>query len=161
MSAHFSPCRTWRYSLTRDVASLTGKGTVTFVGLNPSTADENEDDPTIRRCIGFARRWGYARLKMVNLYAYRATDPKLLASVLDPIGPDNDYVLSVVFEGSDLIVAAWGARAKFERVADVMGWPIHPRLCLGLTKSGAPRHPLYLRANTSLVPFSQEPPDEG
>lgn len=156
MSAYLSPCRTWRYSLTRDVAPLTGEGTVTFVGLNPSTADETQDDPTIRRCIRFARDWGYARLKMLNLYAYRATDPRELRAAADPIGPENDHVLSVVFGGSDLIVAAWGCHAEPERVAEVMAWPIRPRVCLGLTKDGAPRHPLYVRADTKPIPFSYQ-----
>ena len=153
MSAYFSPCRTWRYSLTRDVAPLDGEGTCVFVGLNPSTADETQDDPTIRRCIGFARGWGFARLKMVNLYAFRATDPRGLREAEDPIGPENDHVLSVVFGGSDLTVAAWGVHADPERVAAVMAWPLRPRVCLGLTKGGAPRHPLYVRADTDLAPF--------
>lgn len=126
---------------------------MTFVGLNPSTADETQDDPTIRRCIGFARDWGYARLKMLNLYAYRATDPRELRHAPDPVGLENDHVLSVVFGGSDLIVAAWGSCADAERVAKVMGWPIHPRVCLGLTKAGAPRHPLYVQRSASLRPF--------
>lgn len=156
MSAYFSPCRTWRYSLTRDVAPLTGEGTCTFVGLNPSTADETQDDPTIRRCIDFTRRWGFARLKMVNLYAYRSTDPYALRHVDDPVGPENNHVLSVVFGGSDLIVAAWGAHADAERVEEVMARPIRPRSCLGLTKNGSPRHPLYLPSTVPLVAFRSE-----
>lgn len=155
MTALFSPCRTWRYSLTRDVG-LIGSGTVTFVMLNPSTADEEQDDPTIRRCIRFAREWGYARLAVVNLYGLRATDPREINTAEDPIGPDNDRVLGTVFGRSDLIVAAWGVHAAPERVAAVMGWPLGPRFCLGLTKGGAPRHPLYVRADTRLVPYPPE-----
>jgi hypothetical protein len=147
----------WRYSLTREVA-LTGDGMVTFVGLNPSTADENADDPTIRRCVRFARDWGFATLKMVNLYAYRSTDPRnlRLCAPSDAIGPENDHVLSIVFGGSDLIVAAWGVRAGPERVAEVMGWPIRPSVCLGLTKDGHPRHPLYVPAAARPVAFTPE-----
>jgi hypothetical protein len=158
VTAYLSPCRTWRYSLTRDVAPLTGEGTVVFVGLNPSTADETQDDPTIRRCVGFAQRWGYARLKMLNLYAYRATDPRELRTAADPVGPDNDHVLSVVFGGCDLIVAAWGVGAAPARVAAIMDWPLRPRVCLGLTKDGAPRHPLYARGDSRLIAFPSARP---
>jgi len=119
--------------------------------LNPSTADETEDDPTVRRCVDFARRWGFARLKVVNLYAYCATHPRELRDVADPVGPANDHVLSIVFGGSDLTVAAWGANAKSDRVAEVMSWPLRPRVALGFTKSGAPRHPLYVRADVEPV----------
>jgi hypothetical protein len=158
VSAYLSPCRTWRYSLTREVAPMAGDGTCVFVGLNPSTADETADDPTIRRCIGFARGWGFARLKMVNLYAYRATRPADLWKSDNPVGPENDHVLSVVFGGADLIVAAWGANARDDRVAEVMSWPLRPRRCLGLTKNGAPRHPLYLKADSTLIPFVHSGP---
>lgn len=151
--AYISDDGLYRYSLTRDVAPLTGFGLCTFVMLNPSTADAEQDDPTIRRCIRFASDWGYAQLKVVNLYAYRATDPGALWGVDDPIGRENDHVLSIVFGSSDLIVAAWGVNAKPERVATIMGWPIRPRRCLGLTKNGAPRHPLYVPAATDPLMF--------
>ncbi len=112
--AYLSEDRRYRYSLTRLIADpqygCLGEdergGTVTFVGLNPSTADETTDDPTIRRCIRFAREWGFDRLKMVNLFAYRATDPRDLWAADAPIGPENDCTISKVFGGSDKIVAA-------------------------------------------------------
>ena len=126
---------------------------VTFVGLNPSTADSIRDYPTLRRCVRFAREWGFARLQMVNLFAYRATDPRQLLAVADPVGPENDDVLSSAFGTSDLIVAAWGVNATPQRVYEIMGWPIRPRHALGLTKHGAPRHPLYVRADAALIPF--------
>lgn len=155
-AAYFSPCRRWRYSLTRNLDTLDGEGRVTFVGLNPSTADETTDDPTIRRCIRFARDWGYSQLKMVNLYALRSTDPKGLWLVDDPVGPENDHELSLCFGGSDLIVAAWGANARADRLAQFAetfgGWRFH---ALGLTKDGAPRHPLYMRADSQ--PFVYDP----
>lgn len=155
MSAYLSPCRTWRYSLTRDVAPITGEGTVAFVGLNPSTADETQDDPTIRRCIAFARSWGFARLKMLNVYAFRATDPRAMFAAADPIGPDNDCTIAKVVGGSDLVVCAWGVHGA-DRAADMLGLIAAPH-CLGLTKHGAPRHPLYLRADTAPVPFANCP----
>lgn len=152
--ATFSPCRTWRYSLTRAIsdpaAGCNGVegGTLTFVGLNPSTADETVDDPTIRRCIRFARDWGFDRLKMVNLYAYRATDPRDLWLADDPVGPENDHNLSLAFGGSDRTIVAWGANARPDRLAQFAqtfaGWQFW---ALGLTKDGAPRHPLYMRAD--------------
>lgn len=162
-SAYLSPCRTWRYSLTRDVAPLTGEGTVAFIGLNPSTADETADDPTIRRCARFARDWGFARLKMLNLYAYRATAPRDLYAV-DPfppywtqIGPDNDCTIAKVVGGSDLVVCAWGAGSRSpNREGQVLDLISAPH-CLGLTKDGAPRHPLYVKAATLPVPFAHCP----
>lgn len=154
--AHISPCGTWRYALGRDLGTLDGEGTCTFVMLNPSTADAEQDDPTIGRCLGFAREWGYARLKVVNLYAYRATDPRDLWAAEEAgiriVGPENDHAISLAFGGSDLIVAAWGAHARPRRLAEFAetfgGWRLH---ALGLTKDGAPRHPLYMRADS--IPF--------
>jgi hypothetical protein len=157
VSAYLSPCRTWRYSLTRDVAPLTGDGTVAFIGLNPSTADETTDDPTIRRCIDFARRWGYARLTMINLYAFRATDPRDLRAASDPVGPDNDCTIAKVVGGVDLVVVAWGVHADSERAARVLALIGAPH-CLGTTKAGAPRHPLYVRATTRPQAFAHCPP---
>jgi hypothetical protein len=152
-SAFISNDGLYRYSLTRE---LDGKGTCTFVMLNPSTADAEQDDPTIRRCIRFAKEWGFGRLKVVNLYAYRATKPADLWLADDPVGPENDHTLSLVFGGSDLIVAAWGCHAKSDRVAEILSWPIRPRVCLGITKQGAPRHPLYLRADAKPRPLAGE-----
>lgn len=155
-SAVFSADRTYRYALTRAVAPLTGDGTVTFVGLNPSTADETEDDPTIRRCIDFARRWGYAGLVMLNLYAYRATDPRVMFAAEEPVGnPENDIAIAEVAAASDLVVCAWGAGGAAEvgdRARCVLDLIVAPH-CLGLTKYGAPRHPLYVRADAPLQPF--------
>lgn len=163
MSAYLSECRTWRYCLTRDVAPLDGEGTCTFIGLNPSTADETQDDPTIRRCIGFARSWGFARLKMLNLYAFRATDPRDLYSV-DPyppyaeqIGPENDCTIAKVVGSSDLVVCAWGAGSRSpNREGQVLDLIAAPH-CLGLTKNESPRHPLYVRGDTLPVPFASCP----
>ena len=137
---------------------LDDESTVTFIGLNPSTADEYADDPTIRRCIGFARSWGFGRLKMLNLYAYRATDPLRLADTDDPVGPHNDCTISKVVGGSDLVICAWGVRAGHDRAAKVLAFIGAPH-CLGLTKDGYPRHPLYVKADTLPQPFGDVHPN--
>jgi hypothetical protein len=159
--AQLSPDRVYRYLLWR----ATGTGpTVLFVGLNPSTADEQADDPAIRRCVGFAVREGYGMLEMANLYALRATDPRALRWHRDPVGPDNDAHLLARATAAAAVILAWGAvgREHAARVARVMellrsverqvGRPL---LCLGTTKAGAPRHPLYLRADCPLVPYAE------
>ena len=159
-SAYISEDGLYRYSLTRHLLPPLDSGqgysmtTCTFVMLNPSTADAEQDDPTIRRCMGFARTWGFTRLKVVNLYAFRATKPSDLWLADDPVGPENDHVLSIEFGSSDLLIAAWGAHAKPNRVAEILSWPVRPRLCLGSTKAGAPRHPLYLRRDAMPRPLA-------
>jgi hypothetical protein len=151
MSAYISRDGLYRYSLQRD---LDGDESVcTFVMLNPSTADGRQNDPTIRRCVRFARDAGYGRLRVVNLYAFRTTDPSLLWLQDDPVGPENNRVLALAFEESDLTIAAWGANARPGRVDEVMAMPFAPRWCLGLTKTGAPRHPLYMPADCGVHEF--------
>lgn len=121
---------------------------VCFIMLNPSTADAERDDPTIRRCIRFARDWGYGGLDVVNLFAYRATDPRALRSVADPVGPLNGRAIAEAVEGATLTIAAWGA------------WPAGtpplsaPLYCLGMNRDGSPKHPLYIRADATPVPYS-------
>lgn len=127
----------------------------TFIMLNPSTADATEDDPTIRRCIGFAKAWGMGALHVLNLYALRSTDPKGLWCVADPVGPENDrYLTSHAMAAHNSgwpFVAAWGVNAKPDRVAQVLRLPGMLALSvLGLTKAGAPRHPLYLPNSATL-----------
>lgn len=156
MSAYLSEDRRFRYSLTREVAPLTGEGTVTFIGLNPSTADETQDDPTIRRCIRFARDWGFARLKMLNLYAFRATDPNDLFAAPEMVGPENDHTLALAHGSSDLIICAWGNHGTGKRVKDVLALYAAPH-CLGVTMHGAPRHPLYVKADFLPIPFAHCP----
>ena len=145
--AVLSPCRKYRYQLTRQWAD---GGTTTWIMLNPSTADENEDDPTIRRCRGFTSSWGHGRLIVVNLYALRATDPKdLFANRAVAVGHDNDDHIVNACAHADLIVCAWGAQIWTKDRADAVqrmmaryvDRPVH---VLRLTKNGAPSHPLYL-----------------
>src|SRR5262245_2535132 len=107
-SADISSDGVYRYSLSRRLSH--GDRAVLFVGLNPSTADGATDDPTIRRCVGFARSWGFDWLLMGNLYALRSTDPKGLMRVEDPIGPKNQGKLRNLTRRTELVVAAWGAR---------------------------------------------------
>ena len=137
-----SPCRTWRYLLGRGACS---GATVLFVGLNPSTADESTDDPTVRKCLGFARRWGMDGVLLANLFAYRATDPKALRDVADPVGPDADRWLRWALERADVAVAAWGAvPARWHgRAHEVARLAPGRWRCLARTRDGHPRHPLY------------------
>ena len=145
--AVLSSCGRYRYRLNREW--LGGEGDILFIMLNPSTADEEKDDPTIRRCIGFARRWGFRRLWVGNLFALRATDPRELTRVADPVGPDNNEHLVGMAVSAECIVAAWGAwgalRGRDEEIRQIIGGLEH----LGLTKEGHPRHPLYVRADTT------------
>lgn len=146
--AYISPCGLYRYSLWRQWAP---GPQVMFVGLNPSTADATLDDPTIRRCIGFARAWGYGGLMMTNLFAWRATAPRDMMAAADPVGPDNDRVLQIAHAKAAITVAAWGAHGTFlSRHGAVRA--MLPRLhCLRLTKDGHPGHPLYLPASLQPV----------
>lgn len=151
--ATFDPSGRYRYRLAR---SWRRGRRVAFVMLNPNNADATRDDPTIRRCVGYARRWGFAALDVVNLFALRARHPRDLRRAEDPVGPDNDRHLRAAIRRADLVVCAWGATPLArERAASVLGLLRGARLrCLGRTKGGAPRHPLYLRRDVRLVRFS-------
>lgn len=120
-----------------------------FVGLNPSTADETEDDQTIRRCVGFAMDWGYGGLCMGNLFAIRATKPKNMLIHPSPIGPENNAWLKHLSLQSDKVIAAWGTNGgHMERNREVI--EILPNLmCLEKTKAGYPKHPLYVKKDIS------------
>jgi len=158
MSAIMSIDRKYRYRLTRDVLEA-GDGACCFVMLNPSTADEVLDDPTIRRCVGYARRVGCARLEVVNLFAYRATDPQELygMSLGHAVGPENDVHIAEACNASRVIVCAWGNHgALFNRARDVLSLiraqqGAQPLALKINKKSKQPAHPLYLRADAMLV----------
>lgn len=145
----------YRYSLSRRWAD--GPECV-FVMCNPSVADATQDDATIRRCRGFAKTSGYAGLSVVNLYAWVSTDPDALWTVEDPVGPENNqYLASYAIRARHdraPIVGAWGANPRPDRVEQVLRLAGMDRLeCLGITKAGAPKHPLRLRADTLRVPW--------
>lgn len=148
-TAHFSADMLYRYGLTR---AWGPGGMVLFILLNPSTADAIVDDATVRRCIAFARAWGYGGIYIVNLFAFRSTDPKALRRTPDPIGVQNDHAISSYAEFSSLHVAAWGVhgalllrgRQVFQNIV-TLGYPLYH---LGLTQGGYPRHPLYLAKST-------------
>ncbi|TAM23399.1 MAG: DUF1643 domain-containing protein [Nevskiaceae bacterium] len=152
----FSPDRLYRYTLWREW--LGGEGYCMFIGLNPSTADEVQDDPTIRRCIGFAKSWGYGALCMTNAFAYRATDPKVMKAQAEPVGPDNDSHLQRVAAEAGVIVAAWGVHGSHRNRCFEIPRLIPNLHCLARTQLGDPKHPLYLRADLRPVPFNWERP---
>jgi len=148
--AELSLCGTYRYALTRAWAHGGPDSSVCFIMLNPSTADAGQDDPTIRRCIGFAKSWGYASLEVVNLFAYRATDPSELGGATDPVGPENDRHIRRAVAVARLVVAAWGAEplaASRSSVVELLVTASSDIHALALTKNGSPKHPLYLRAD--------------
>ena len=151
-NATFSDCRKYRYALSRTWNGK--KKTILFIGLNPSTADEKIDDPTIRRCINYAQNWGYGSLLMVNLFAYRATMPSELKNVKNPIGNDNDLHIIELSKKADIAVAAWGNEGTLlNRDKEVK--KILPNLmCLKINKSGQPAHPLYQKKDLKLIKYS-------
>lgn len=122
--------------------------------LNPSTADAQIDDPTIRRCLGFAWLWGYGSLEVVNLFAYRTPHPQHLRKVPDPVGPENDRYLVAAIQRADRVVVAWGNRGEGRSYAclKLIGSEKQP-YCLGITQKGQPIHPLYVRKTAPLIPF--------
>ena len=153
MSAWISQDGKYRYQLERWWAH--GQK-VLFVMLNPSTADADNDDATIRSCTRLAKVHGYGSMIVANLFAWRATDPDELAKAADPIGPDNDRATYEAASVSHAAIFAWGAHPFAEKRAKMMPDLIKPGLepmCFGVTKSGAPKHPLYIKSGTPLVPY--------
>lgn len=154
-TAAFSPCRTWRYRLSRvwDVSLPR----VNWLMLNPSTADAFDVDPTVRRTLGFADAWGFGAVEVTNVFALRSTDPKGLRQVVDPVGPANDTALLAAARAADLVVAGWGVHATLndrerhvvELFADA-GIVLH---AVRVTKDGHPGHPLYVRSSARPLPW--------
>ena len=129
--------REWDESLPR----------VAFIMLNPSTADATNNDPTLRRCLGFAERWGYGSLEVVNLFAYRATNPQDLKTASDPVGSLNDDYLMTAVSSARQTIVAWGNHGTLYNRAEIVLEMLSSQFflyCLGVTKTGQPKHPLYV-----------------
>lgn len=161
-SAELSNCGRYRYYLSR-VWNWNARR-VLFIMLNPSTANAYVDDPTIRRCIGFAKLWGYGGLSVVNLFPFRATDPRELLKADNPLGVDNWFRLREASLAADLVVAAWGnapiVKAMQKRCPEYkplrdIAKPLH---YIELAKDGTPKHPLYLRGDLYPQPFEAPTP---
>lgn len=158
--AVFSENRLYRYRLRRIWDE--NKSFCMFIGFNPSTADELHDDPTIRRCAGFAKSWGYGGIAMMNLYAFRSPYPRRLLYLLDPIGPDCDRWLVKTAQENCIIICCWGAfylrsGNRGHDIYNLLG-SMHPLYHLGLTKWGCPKHPLYLSKTTKPTLWTTEGP---
>ena len=144
--AVYSACELYRYALTRVWDA--GGGKVSFVMLNPSTATEVQNDPTVERCERRARALGFGAFQVVNIFAWRATDPKVMRAQADPVGAGNDAAILAAADWADRVVCAWGSHGAHlgrgvvvEGLLRAMGRPLYQ---LGLTKAGQPKHPLYI-----------------
>lgn len=155
MSAIISADGLYRYSLTRKLNKLSGTGRCVFIMLNPSTADAELDDPTIRRCKIFTASWGYDELVVVNLFAFRATNPQDLfdssEAGINVVGPENDKHIMDACNEASAIIAAWGIHGGYmnrdKEVRKLLSYGAQIKH-LGLTKAGFPRHPLYVKGDT-------------
>ncbi|MCH8247042.1 MAG: DUF1643 domain-containing protein [Bacteroidetes bacterium] len=155
-SADFSPCWTWRYTLIREWDDSLPR--LLFVLLNPSTADAEKDDPTNRKGIKFAKLWGYGAVVFVNLFAIRSPYPEKIRVVGDPIGPENNAWIRRQVLVTDDIIVAWGmhgddAPRHRDRPEAVLNLLPRPVFCMGTTKDGHPKHPLYLPHKTEMTEF--------
>lgn len=148
-TAVFSDCGRYRYWLTRELADEGVK--VAFVMLNPSTADAERLDPTVRRCVAYAQDWGASSLTVVNIFALRSTDPRALYHHPDPVGPENEGYIRRAAREADFVICAWGTHGALHHQGEhTLQWitaaGAQPR-ALAVTKDGHPAHPLYLRAD--------------
>lgn len=159
----FSPCRKYRYTLWRDwfedvhdhgAYAAPQPDFVQFIGLNPSTADETNNDPTITRCMAFAKSWGFSAMCMTNIFAWRDTDPEKMRKVFQPVGPDNDQWLADVAAEAKLVVAAWGTHGRHMFRGNTVKRLMPNLHCLKKTAGGYPSHPLYLKGDLKPIPFN-------
>lgn len=162
MGAIISPCGTYRYRLERDLGGLLGNGkTVAWIMVNPSTADATENDPTIRKVIGFSRRLGFGRIVVGNLFAFRATDIKALRAAADPIGPEAGDHFRRIMDEAETVIVAWGPCSKLpkwlrRRWCEITGYAQArgiTLMCLGTAQDGHPLHPLMLGYERPLIPW--------
>ncbi|WP_439288004.1 DUF1643 domain-containing protein [Lonepinella sp. BR2904] len=143
--AILSECRKYRYALWRIWDE--SKPKVMFIGLNPSTADETNDDRTITRCIQFAKSWGYGGIYMTNLFSYRATRSNEIYTPDDPIGKDNDQYILDYAKKSDKVIVGWGNRGSYLNRSKQVYELIDNLYCLVVNKTGEPKHPLYIASS--------------
>lgn len=158
--AEFSPCGRYRYTLERrwDGKPFGSPGVCAWLMMNPSTADEQVDDPTVRRARDFSRRWGYGAMVVLNAFALRATKPTMLLEAEDPVGPGNDAAITRWAKQAEKVIAAWGLPPKPLRwrsldVAALLARAGVQPLALKVTQSGQPSHPLYIAGDTMPVPW--------
>lgn len=156
--AYFSPDRVYRYTLWRNwwLWDREPLKFVAFIGLNPSTADETQNDPTVTRCINYARHWGFDGMVMLNIFGYRATDPREMKKHPEPIGEENNLIIIEICIIASMVVCCWGNHGAHNNRADKVlqflgNKNIKNVYHLGLTKQGQPKHPLYLRADLEPV----------
>ena len=151
--ALFDPSGQYRYWLRRTWDPA--RAAVNFLMLNPSTADQYQDDPTVARCRRYAERWGFGTLIVTNIFAYRSTDPHALYTLDDPVGPENDRYLLQAAAAAALRIAAWGTHGALHHrhTAVLTLLAAYPLAALGTTQHGFPRHPLYLRADARPRPY--------
>lgn len=151
-TAVYSDCEAYRYTLTR-IWGPDGRKAL-FVMLNPSTATEVQNDPTVERCERRARALGFGAFRVTNIFAYRATDPRVMRATADPVGPGNDAAIAESAPWADQIICAWGTHgAHLDRgpaVETLLRATGRPLFHLGLSKAGHPKHPLY-------ISYSQQP----
>lgn len=167
MSAVLSPCGTYRYRLERRLVEPVTGPTVAWIMVNPSTADAEADDATIRKVSGFSRRLGFRRILVGNLFAYRATDVRALRNAPDPIGSQNNAHVGRIMSEADTHIVAWGSLAKLpgalrsrwfaiDNMAGFLGIPL---MCLGTASDGHPLHPLMLGYERELRPWRRPETD--
>ena len=156
--AKFSECGRYRYLLQRQWGD---EDLCLFIGLNPSTATADSDDATVRKCVALARTWGFSGMTMANLFAVRSRYPQALSTHQDPVGPENDRFLLPAIEQAHTVVAMWGnhglksygqSTRRDQYILSLRDdWQ-----CIGITKQGAPRHPLYAASSSNLANFTEE-----
>lgn len=161
----WSPDRAYRYFLRRSVEGdweLSQKPPIAFLLLNPSTADEVKDDPTVNRCRRYATAWGYGEVIILNAFAFRATDPKVMRAHPDPVGPENDRVIAettkALFDQGGTLVCGWGNHGAFQdrgaRIRELL--KPYSVQAFPFTKAGEPGHPLYLRKDVELQDLNHD-----
>ena len=150
-NAEFSKDRVYRYALWRTWDDSLKK--LLFIGLNPSTADEIKDDPTMRRCIRFSKDFGFGGFIMANIFAFRSTDPKKLKKIKNPIGKKNDYWIKKLNKEAGMTIAAWGTHGDYLDRGKEVSIMLKNLYCLRKTKNGFPSHPLYLPANLKPIKY--------